>query len=246
MSASVDDGAKEAAPAGQRGPEARNRRERRALEGGSPGGRGGVRGGSERPRSGHFRPMDRNARARLLFSAEAWDRATHRRGGHGGRLKRTGLAVLRALMRYHDHRTGRCDPSLDTIARAAGVARSTAVLALERLMVAGFIAWTRRAVVVPMRHRGGRRESAYAQVTNAYRLTPPGSLPKSQEMAPSSCESECRWETRFEKRKKLWEGGEAAASRPTIHRGGSAGETKNALETALARLGQAIAAREAG
>ena len=68
--------------------------------------------------------LDRNERARLLFQAEALDRRTHLPGQHGGCLKRTGLAVLRALLfSFANVVTGRCDPSYDTLARAAGVAR---------------------------------------------------------------------------------------------------------------------------
>ena len=91
--------------------------------------------------------LDRNARARLLFHAEALDRRTHLRGQHGGCLKRTGLAVLRALLcGFANVATGRCNPSFDTLARAAGVARSTVALALRRLEAAGLLERVRRQV----------------------------------------------------------------------------------------------------
>src|SRR5688572_32007163 len=84
--------------------------------------------------------IDRNARARLLFQAEALDRRTHQPGQHGGCLKRTGLAVLRALLfTFANVVTGRCDPGYDTLARAAGVARSTVAVALGRLEKAGIL-----------------------------------------------------------------------------------------------------------
>ena len=89
--------------------------------------------------------IDRNERARLLFQAETLDRRTHRPGQHGGCLKRTGLAVLRALLfTFANAVTGRCDPGYDALARAAGVARSTVAVALARLEAAGLIARTRR------------------------------------------------------------------------------------------------------
>ncbi len=89
--------------------------------------------------------LDRNARARLLFQAEALDRRTHQPGRHGGVLKRTGLAVLKALLfGFHNVVTGRCDPGYDALARAAGVARSTLATALGRLEAAGLIVRTRR------------------------------------------------------------------------------------------------------
>jgi hypothetical protein len=84
--------------------------------------------------------LDRNLRARIMFLAEALDRRTHLPGQHGGCLKRTGLAVFKALLYgFHNAVTGRCDPSLDTLARMAGVARSTCTLALKRLEAAGLV-----------------------------------------------------------------------------------------------------------
>ena len=95
--------------------------------------------GSRRPR------LDRNARARLMFNAEALDRPTRRPGRHGGALKRTGLAVFKSLLfGFHNVATGRCDPGYDALARAAGVARSTVAVALARLEAAGLIVRTRR------------------------------------------------------------------------------------------------------
>ena len=89
--------------------------------------------------------IDRNARARLLFSAEALDRRTHQPGQHGGCLKRTGLMVLRALLfTFANLVTGRCDPGYDALSRAAGVSRSTVAVALARLEEAGLISRTRR------------------------------------------------------------------------------------------------------
>ena len=84
--------------------------------------------------------MDRNARARLIYLAEALDRRTHQPGRHGGVLRRTGLAVLKALVfGFHNLATGRCDPSLEGLARLAGCARSTVTEALKRLEAAGLI-----------------------------------------------------------------------------------------------------------
>lgn len=126
-----------------------------------------------------FRPLDRNARARLLYLAEALDRRTKEPGRHGGFLGRTGLAVLRALVtRFLDHRTGRLDPSIASIARAANVARSTAQAALDRLQAAGIIERTRRMARIHCKVWNPatcRREMAarVVQVTNAYRLNFP-------------------------------------------------------------------------
>jgi DNA-binding MarR family transcriptional regulator len=89
--------------------------------------------------------IDRNARAQLLFLAEALDRRTHQPGQHGGVLKRTGLAVLRALLfTFANLVTGRCDPGYNALSRAAGVSRSTLAKALKRLEEAGLLVRTRR------------------------------------------------------------------------------------------------------
>ena len=198
-----------------------------------------ARRGSERPRSGHFCPMDRNAVARLLFAAEVYDRGTHLAGAHGGTLKRTGLAVLRAIAnRFHNRTTGRCDPSLGAIARAAGVARSTAAVALARLRAAGFLDWTRRGVMVSRQVRGVAMDGLFTQVTNAYRLalsppTAPGSF-AGEAAATRNSKSESRAETRFpDKNRALREKHEGAF------------RDLESLEAALARLGAAVKAREA-
>jgi hypothetical protein len=109
--------------------------------------------------------IDRNARARLLFHAEALDRRTRLPGRHGGVLKRTGLAVLRALLfGFANIVTARCDPSFDTLARVSGCARSTVAVALSRLEAAGLLERVRRQV--------GR-----VRYSNAYRFPAAETLP---------------------------------------------------------------------
>ena len=108
--------------------------------------------------------IDRNARARLLWKADALDRRSHEPRRHGGRLRRTGLQVLRTLLlAFANAVTGRCDPSLDTLARMAGMARSTCAEALNRLEAEGLVRRVQRRRVV--RANGGL---VVAQITNAY------------------------------------------------------------------------------
>ena len=103
--------------------------------------------------------IDRNERARIMFRAEALDRRTHAPGQHGGVLKRTGLAVLKALLfGFHTAVPGRCDPGYDALARVAGVARSTVAVALARLEAAGLVGRT-------------RRQAGAVRFTNAYAFT---------------------------------------------------------------------------
>ncbi len=111
--------------------------------------------------------LDRNARVRLLFHAEALDRRTRLPGQHGGILKRTGLAVLRTLLLgFCNITTGRCDPAYSTLARASGCARSTVAVALRRLEDAGLLERVRRQL--------GR-----VRYSNAYRFKA-AEIPKSE------------------------------------------------------------------
>jgi Bacterial regulatory proteins, gntR family len=124
-----------------------------------------LSGGLPQPAEGSIMPtIDRNERARIMVRAEALDRRTHEPGRHGGCLRRTGLAVLKALLFiFANAVTGRCDPSLDTLARMAGVARSTACEALNRLEAAGLIQRVARWRAVAA--NGGL---VVLQLTNAY------------------------------------------------------------------------------
>jgi DNA-binding MarR family transcriptional regulator len=133
-----------------------------------------------RYRSGSaFRRLDRNDVARLLFLAEALDRNSHSPGKHGGMIGRTGLAVLRALItRFYNKQSGRLDPSLAAIARAANVARSTVQEAITRLELAGLVERFRRIyrtrVTLQCKLTGRSYEATRVlQDTNGYRLNVP-------------------------------------------------------------------------
>lgn len=105
-------------------------------------------------------------RSRIMEAARRRERATRCRGSgkHGGELLQTGLRVLWALLYRGTGRAGACDPSLQQIADAAGLVRSTVQEALDRLRAAGILSWVQRGAIV------GRR---WVQVTNAYAFAPP-------------------------------------------------------------------------
>lgn len=140
-----------------------------------------------------FRPLDRNAVARLLTYAEALDRRTHTPGKHGGIIGRTGLAVLKALVcRFFNKQTGRLDPSLAAIAKAANVAKSTVQEAIKRLEAAGLIERVRRIgrfrvkVFSPLFNRTLDAERVL-QISNAYRLClAPDDQTESQSLRPTT------------------------------------------------------------
>lgn len=110
--------------------------------------------------------LDRNELAKFLACAEALERRTRVAGvgkrGCEGMLRRSGLAVLRALvLQFRSRRNGRAWPAVETLAEMANVSRSAAHEALNRLERAGFLArqaqsrlggvFDRRGRLVPMR-----------------------------------------------------------------------------------------------
>ncbi len=175
--------------------------------------------------------IDRNERARLLFRAEALDRRTHQPGQHGGCLKRSGLAVLRALLfGFANVATGRCDPGYDALARAANVTRSTVAVALSRLEGAGLVVRVRRQV-------GMTRSS------NAYAFPTAEAAPNPSE----SGKSEFRGETTNRKKPISYRG---LSTAPTAFWGAlcpdmTPAEAQAAALETIRRLQQLRAARQA-
>ena len=86
---------------------------------------------------GRPRPLDRNAKARIMTLARALMRRTEK-GKAYGQITAKALAVLEALLwGFHNARSGLCFPSYETIADRAGCARSTVAEAIKALEDAG-------------------------------------------------------------------------------------------------------------
>src|SRR4051794_3365098 len=119
--------------------------------------------------------MDRAHAWRLLAHAEALERDTRCPGKHGGCLKRTGLDVLRALLRhFYSYRHGTCFPSYEAIARAAGCCVETVRKAIRRLEAVGIISTLRRKVVTSFISRVHRvRFDVAVQTSNSYTFSMP-------------------------------------------------------------------------
>jgi hypothetical protein len=94
-----------------------------------------------------------------MEAARRLERLTHRRGLHGGALRRTGIIVLWTLLYRGPSRHGVCDPSIGQLAAWSGCARSTVQLALQRIEDAGIMGHVRRGLVVGSR---------WCQWTSAY------------------------------------------------------------------------------
>jgi hypothetical protein len=89
-------------------------------------------------------PLDRNAKARVLFLARALMRATEP-GKHYGVITAKAYGVLSAiLMQFHNSESGRAFPSYDAIQKAAGCSRATVAAALAALEQCGLLTvWNR-------------------------------------------------------------------------------------------------------
>jgi len=97
---------------------------------------------------GRSLPLDRNAKARVMTLARALSRPTEP-GKHYGELSAKFLAVLHALLwGFHNCQSGRCYPSYERIAEAAGCARSTVYEAIRALERVGILTWCNRLVRV--------------------------------------------------------------------------------------------------
>jgi hypothetical protein len=94
--------------------------------------------------AGRPRPLDREAKVRVMHLARALMRRTAA-GKAYGVITAKAFAVLQTLLfGFHNARTGLCFPSYEAIAEAAGCARSTVAEALKALEGAGVMSWVNR------------------------------------------------------------------------------------------------------
>jgi hypothetical protein len=109
----------------------------------------GLPGGFQRRREKMFglgrpRALDRNAKVRIMHWARCLSRRTEKGRAYGA-ITAKALAVLEALLwAFHNARSGLCFPSYETIAEAAGCARSSITGALHALEGCGILSWVNR------------------------------------------------------------------------------------------------------
>ena len=93
---------------------------------------------------GRPRPLDRNAKVRIMH----WARCLSRRIEKGrayGQLTAKAVAVLEALLwAFHNAKSGLCFPGYEAIAEAAHCARSTVAEAIKALEESGVLTWVQR------------------------------------------------------------------------------------------------------
>ena len=118
-----------------------------------------------------FQPLPKRQAVKLYHHARRLERQTRARNRQDGAIGRNGLLALHALLfDFMHYASGRLDPSIKAIARAANISESSVKRGLVKLKVAGVVTWLRRCAEDWVDGRFVLR-----QQTNAY-----GVLPASQ------------------------------------------------------------------
>ena len=184
--------------------------------------------------NGRPRPMDRNAKVRIMHLARALMRRIEKGKAYGA-LTAKALAVLQALLwSFHNAKTGLCFPSYERIAEAAGCARSTVAEAIKALEDAGILSWVnriKRVAEASIDLFGGRiRKTRVLRTSNGYAFIDPksGQTPASLE---NSSKSDFPTGTPIQESLIL-----KPAAAPRVL------NPQNGLEGALIRLGRALGA----
>ncbi|AEH63654.1 helix-turn-helix domain-containing protein [Zymomonas mobilis] len=84
------------------------------------------------------------------------------------------VRLLKMLFRMADFRTGRLEPTLETISEKVGFARATVVRLLRQLKEQGFLRWIRRSIRIKKEDARPQRR----QTSNAYGFLSPASWPE--------------------------------------------------------------------
>jgi Helix-turn-helix domain len=93
-------------------------------------------------------PLDRNAKVRVMMLARALMRRREA-GRHYGEITAKFVAVLEMLVqRFHNASSGKCFPSYETLAEAAGCSRTSVYHAIRALEQVGLLSWVHRLVRV--------------------------------------------------------------------------------------------------
>jgi Helix-turn-helix domain len=129
---------------------------------------------------GRPRALDRNAKVRIMHWARCLSRRTEK-GRAYGVVTAKAVAVLEALLwLFHNKVSGWCFPSYETIAEAAGCARSTVAEAIKALEEAGVMSWVHRLkrvrVACPDLFGGEGSRVVPQRTSNGYWFNDPGTL----------------------------------------------------------------------
>lgn len=118
-------------------------------------------------REGTFwRGMKRQDARQIVLAAKRYELKTRTYGRRNGALGAIAIEVLDYLANLMDYRTGRLDPSIDTMMNKLHRSRDAIVRALKALREHGFLDWIRRYEPTGGQGRGIQVQ----QTSNAYRL----------------------------------------------------------------------------
>ncbi len=117
-----------------------------------------------------WRGTTRRDTRQIVLAARRYEIAMKPPGKRTGPLGAVALEVLELLANLVDYRTGRLEPSLDTMMRKLRRSRDAVVRALKALRDHGFVDWLRR--FVPTDNEGSKGPQV-RQTSNAYRLAMP-------------------------------------------------------------------------
>ncbi len=116
-----------------------------------------------------WRRTDRQEVRKIVLAARRYELAGRTHGARNGPLGAVALEVLDLLANLVNAKTGRLDPSLETLMRLLKRSRDAIVRALKALRAHGFLDWLRRYVPTGSEGRGPQVQ----QTSNAYRLSMP-------------------------------------------------------------------------
>ena len=116
-----------------------------------------------------WKPISRQDTKKTVLAAKRYERINKQFGQRNGPLGHIAIEVLELLANLVDFKTGRLEPSIDTIMRKTKRSRDAVVRALKALRQNGFLNWIRRYEETGTEERGPQRR----QVSNAYRLSVP-------------------------------------------------------------------------
>lgn len=116
-----------------------------------------------------WRRTNRQDVQRILLAAKRYERIERQPGARSGPLGSVALEILELLGNLVDYKTGRLEPSIDTLMARLKRSRDAIVRALKNLRTHGFLDWLRRYEPTGNKGQGPQVQ----QASNAYRLSLP-------------------------------------------------------------------------
>lgn len=116
-----------------------------------------------------WRRTDRQEVRRIVLAARRYELAGRQPGERNGPLGGVAIELLELFANLVNFRTGRLDPSIETLMRMLRRSRDAIVRALKNLRTHGFLDWLRRYEPTGNEGRGPQ----VRQTSNAYRLSLP-------------------------------------------------------------------------